>query len=65
MAVGYGAFLLFHFLKCIYFLILKLRNAMELVGIIMDIEDFHETAAALVVSMALVPCGSPCPLPLP
>ena len=61
MAVGCGAFLLFHFLKCIYFLILKLRNAMELVGIIMDIEHFRETATVLLVDMALVACGSPRP----
>jgi hypothetical protein len=55
VAVGCGAFLLFHFLKCIYFLILKLRNAMELVGAIMGIEHFRGTATVLPATWFLVP----------
>jgi hypothetical protein len=56
----------FIFLQCIFLLILKLRNALALVGAILGLEHLREiTASPLVELLGQLPCDFSRLLPLP
>jgi len=56
---------LFIFLQCIFFLTLKLRNALALVGAILGLEHLRGITASPLVELGQLPCDFSRLLPSP